>query len=169
MSNVSSDDFNATSIINNMLWWLKGNKLTAIKKPVSIELGKIYERTNSIDSSLKAYVDLKQKQPAAYDYSVQALSQFGVNLSFRTNKAQEGLKVFEFATQQFPSSAYAQVSLAEAYTVGKQNDKAKAALAKAKSLNAKEKDSAVTERIAFVDSTFKKQEQKAANTAKILN
>jgi hypothetical protein len=61
------------------------------------------------------------------------------------------------------------VSLAEAYNVGKQNDKAKAALAKAKSLNAKEKDQAVTERIAFVDSTFKKQERKAANTAKILN
>jgi CubicO group peptidase (beta-lactamase class C family) len=165
LSNVASDDFNAGSLTNNLLWGLTGNKLPEVKMPVNIAMGKVYQRTNNIDSAIKSYTLLKQQQPNKYDFGVESLSQLGVNLLFRVNKPEDGLKVLQFTAEQYPASAFAQVGLAEAYAINKQSDKAKAALAKAKSLNAKEKEPIISDRIAFVDTALNKQQQALASQA----
>lgn len=111
-------DFNASLINHQLMQWLMSSVPLVSPKPLLAKvLGEKLLQTNSLDSALKYYEELKEHQPNAYDYTVESLEQFGVNLLYRIQDRLTAMQFFEYCAARFPESILAQINLAEAQLV----------------------------------------------------
>lgn len=133
VSNIGGD-FNPGFISGQIIAWLNGHDLNLPKTPVSVAMGEKLDATGSLDSAFRWYAYLKEKHPAAYDFSEEVLSQLGVNLLYRLEDPEKAILVFRFCTKEFPASASAYLHLAEACFLHHDNRQASQALDRAKRL-----------------------------------
>ena len=84
-----------------------------IKTPISIVIGKILMNKGE-KAAIAAYADLKRNQPERYDFSEWLLNALGYQL-LEMDKKEQAVAVFKINHAEFPTSANANDSLAEAY------------------------------------------------------
>lgn len=114
-SNVA-ENINPEAVGNKIITYLLGEgSLDKFKIPVSIALGRKFASTKNIDSTIQFYCKLKQKNSSEYLFDVYETSRLGINLLLRASDLDNAISFFEFCTREFPTSAYAQLNLAEAY------------------------------------------------------
>ena len=154
----TSEDFNLDIIRQELLDWLNGKELRPFKMPVNIAMGKTLNETDNLDSALHTYKRLQISQPDKFDFSAAALSQLGVNLLYRENDSEKAIKVFQFCSEMFPGSSYAQLNLVEAYLLDKNFEQAQSALVKAKELGIKSRE--LSKRANFLEETIRSNTKK---------
>jgi len=120
------------------------------KTPIHLKMGKVLKATQSVDSALFVYE--KNRANDFYDCSDIALSQFGMNLHYHLNRAEDALKVFHKCVELFPNSAYAHLNLAEYYAANMDYKQAEKELSLIKKLGDNEFD--VKERMALVETSI---------------
>ena len=141
VSNIAGD-FNAQAVSSQLAQWLvKDIPLERVKPLLATALGKKLETTGNVDSVVQLYETLKANAPDAYDYSLESLSQLGVNLLYRIQDLQGALQFFERCVQLFPQSALSQLNLAEAHFGIGHMDDARAALASALAMDGQDGNS----------------------------
>jgi CubicO group peptidase (beta-lactamase class C family) len=133
-SNIAGD-FNPAQLSRAIALWLSGKPLAEPKIPVSIAMSKELARTGNIQDAFKLYAILKQTQAWKYDVSAVALSQFGTNLLHRVNEKSKALQAMQFCVEQYPSSAYAYLTLAEGYVFAKDIKHTRMAIDQARKLS----------------------------------
>ncbi|WP_345952806.1 serine hydrolase [Mucilaginibacter sp. PAMB04168] len=132
-SNIAGE-FNPANLGKLVAQWLTGSALTQPKMPISLAMSKALARTGEISDAFKTFSALKKTEPNSYDFSAQALTQFGINLLHRVHNKQQALQAFQFCVQQYPNSAFAYLNLAEAYVVAKDARNTRLAISKAQVL-----------------------------------
>ena len=116
ISNIGGD-FNPTVMSNQLLSYLLEQKPLGIKIPIYLAMTNKLNQTQNLDSALQVYSTLKRNNPEDYEFDVETLSQFGVNLLYRANDPEKAKRVFQFCAAEFKNSAYAHLNLVEAYLV----------------------------------------------------
>jgi len=132
-SNISGD-LNPANLSRMIALWLNGKPLKQPKIPVCIVMSRELARTGNIADAFKLYERLRQHDDGRYDVSAAALSQFGTNLLHRVNDKPKALQALQFCVAQYPSSAYAYLTLAEGYVFAKDARSTRIAINHAKAL-----------------------------------
>lgn len=145
-------DFNPSTMIGQISSFLSSGKISPSKRPIFLPLGKLYYRTNNLDSVFLSYSQLKEKQPNDYDYTDASLGQLGVNLLYRLNRPSEAVRFFEFCTREHPNSAVTWLNLAEAHLLNKEFKQAEENLSKAKALSGNSED--ILSRLEYIETTI---------------
>lgn len=124
----TSDVFNPAMIGDQIIAYLDSNKALSLNVPIHRAMGNKLQSTGSLDSAFALYLRAKQTHAKHYDFSVESLSQLGVNLLYRLHNPEQAKRAFQFCLEQHKTSAYAHLNLAEAYLLSSEFAQAKEAL-----------------------------------------
>ena len=161
LSNLTSN-LDLRSISAKLMYWLSSseNKLPKEQPLLAQTLGKEFSRTQQVSKVIALYDSLKLNKPDLYDYKLESLSQFGVNLLYHSRDSKTAIDFFKECIDRFPSNAEAHLNLAEAFLVDHQYNKCKPVLIQAKELLSKDKTAAgsIYERIAILENAIGKHQ-----------
>lgn len=111
-----SGDFDVRPISSTLIRWLSQRDSLKAERPLLAKaLGERFAVTRNVDSVFSYYDSLVTDSPLTYDYSLESLSQLGINLLYRVEDTESAIAFFEACTARFPREPAAQLDLAEAY------------------------------------------------------
>ncbi|MEQ8472607.1 MAG: serine hydrolase [Marinoscillum sp.] len=129
------EDFNPSIISRQLLDFVQGGELPAIKPPIHIAMSQMMARGHCLEEVFNWYETQMHHADSPYEMNSTLIGQFGVNLLHRVDQPVDALKVFQFAVDQYPQSAQAYLNLAEGLLVNNEVEAAERALEKALTLD----------------------------------
>lgn len=144
----SSDQFDAHLISQQIISWIYNGRLKKPKTPVYIAMARKLNQTEQIDSALSVYTILKDQSNEHFDFSEEALSEFGVLLAHKLARYEDAKHVFRFVKKEFPESKIVSINLAETLVLQDSIVQAELELSRAKGLVGK--NPAVTAHLAYL-------------------
>lgn len=103
------------------------------KKSVAEALAKALD-AGGVEGALQQYRELKEKQPAAYDFNVDQLSVLGLRLMAK-GRVEEAIAILKLNTEMFPKISYVHARLGDAYAQAGKKDLAVTSYKKALELD----------------------------------